>query len=143
MSDGLCLLHTRREVQTRADHGQSVLYVQGMVTNPYDNKTFMHAWAEIENEVIDPTIDLKISKEKYYSFFNPTNVIRVEEPIMELLCAKGDKFFTKNDVKKAYEHHYNYLHKKYYDKTANRTKKKSNPKKRTKKIIKKPKLKKK
>lgn len=143
MSDGLCLLHARREVQKRAEQGQSVLYVQGTVTNPYTDKTFMHAWAEVDDEVIDPTIDLLLPKTKYYDYFNPRDVIRVEEPIMDLLCIKGDRFFTKEDVKKAYERHYNYLHKRYHGDTADRKKKKSTPKKRVKKSYKKSKPKKK
>lgn len=113
MSDGLCLLHTRREVTKLADAGISVLYTQGYVTNPYDGSSFMHAWAEVEDNVIDPTIDIKMSKKEYYKTFSPKNIIRVEEPIMTLLCAKGDKFFTKEDVTKAYERHFSYLQKKY------------------------------
>ena len=109
----MCLLHARREVTKRADSGESVLYTQGYVTNPYTGKSFMHAWVELDNEVIDPTIDITLSKKKYYDLFNPKDVIRVEEPIMTLLCAKGDKFFSKEDVKKAYEKHFNYLQKKY------------------------------
>lgn len=130
MSDGLCLLHARREVTRLADMGESVLYTQGNVTNPYDGKTFMHAWAEVGNEVIDPTIDLKISKEKYYKTFSPKNVIRIEEPIMTLLCIKGDKFFTQEEVKKAYEKHFKYLQKKYENREPEPEYRKKKPKKK-------------
>ena len=110
MSDGMCLLHSYREVLRRTEQGENVLYVQGKVTNSASGKSFLHAWVETDNdEVIDPTIDVKMSKNEYYSIYNPTDIIKVEEPIMTLLCARGAKFFTEPQVRRAIDIHNQYL----------------------------------
>jgi hypothetical protein len=110
MNDGMCLLHSYREVLRRTQHGENVLYVQGKVTNPALGRSFLHAWVETDNdEVIDPTTDIIMPKDEYYSIYNPTNIIKIEEPIMVLLCAKGHEFFTESQVRRAIDIHNQYL----------------------------------
>jgi hypothetical protein len=103
MSDGRCLRYAYDEVQRRETKHEKVLYVQGTVTNPYTGKTFKHAWVENEVDVIDPTIDVVLRKDKYYERFNPKDVIRVDPFFMLILNAKGHHFFTKAEVKAAIE----------------------------------------
>lgn len=131
MSNGMCLLLSYREVLTRTQSGENVFYVQGKVTNPATGKSFLHAWVETEDgEVIDPTIDVQISKDKYYSIYNPVDIIKVEEPIMTLLCAKGHKFFTEAQVRRAIDIHNQYSKSKSLKSVQLRKKRTIKPKKR-------------
>jgi len=109
MSDGMCLSHSYHEVLKRAEQGEHVLYVQGKITNQSLGRSFLHAWVETDDgKVIDPTFDMEKSKDEYYSIFKPINIIKVEEPIMVLLCMKGHEFFTESQVRRAIDIHDQY-----------------------------------
>jgi hypothetical protein len=90
-------------VQRRTEKHEKVVYVQGTITNPATGRTFKHAWVENEVEVIDPTIDVTLSKRQYYTRFKPKEVIRMNDFFMTVLCAKGHRFFTKAEVNQAIE----------------------------------------
>lgn len=103
MSDGRCLRYAYDEVQKRDGKRENVLYVQGTVTNPATGRSFKHAWVENEVDVIDPTIDVILRKDKYYERFNPKEIIRVDPFFMMILNAKGHHFLTKAEVNAAIE----------------------------------------
>jgi hypothetical protein len=103
MSDGRCLRHAYDEVRKREANHENVVYVQGVVTNSHEGKTFAHAWVETKTEVIDPTIGVTLPKARYYATFKPKNIIRMSPFIMTILCAKGHRFFTKKEVTAAIE----------------------------------------
>jgi hypothetical protein len=94
--------------QSLGGNKDSVLYVQGTVSNPSLGRSFKHAWVELpkENMVLDPTVDLKMPKPKYYKTFSPKNVIRMDVDVAALLAWKkgGLEFFTKTDVTNMEKH---------------------------------------
>lgn len=110
MSDGMCLSHSYHEVLKRTKQGEHVLYVQGKITNQSLGRSFLHAWVETDDgKVIDPTFDMEKPKDEYYAIFKPINIIKVEEPIMILLCGKGHEFFTESQVRRAIDIDNQYL----------------------------------
>lgn len=103
MSDGHCLKHAFEEMVKRDKRGEPVVYVQGTVTNPKLGRTFPHAWVETQTHVIDPTVDLTLTKKQYYLIFSPKKVIRVDPFTTAMLVGRGFRFFTAQEIKSTKE----------------------------------------
>jgi hypothetical protein len=108
MSDGLCLIHALGETHDRDNNGEKVVFVQGLITNPYLKRTFEHAWVELPDKdlVSDCANKFSIPRSEFYEIYNPTNIIRIDPIVLATLTNKHKeiKFFTRSEVEQAKEH---------------------------------------